>query len=100
MTKITNTARGERFRLRGHKIEVFGRSIGLPASRIGRIALGIALLIGGLFSFLPVLGIWMIPVGLLVLSVDLALVRRWRRRAVVRWYGREKTDEVRENEPQ
>jgi hypothetical protein len=47
----------------------------------------VAFLIGGVFSILPVLGLWMFPVGILILSVDLPPVRRFRRRLVA-WYGR------------
>ena len=57
----------------------------LPQSRNLRIAAGILLVIGGLFGFLPVLGFWMIPLGLIILSVDLPLVRRLRRRIEVKW---------------
>ncbi len=46
---------------------------------------GVWLVTGGVFSFLPVLGLWMLPVGLLILSVDFASVRRFRRRTTVRW---------------
>jgi hypothetical protein len=60
------------------------RSISLPASRAVRIALGGALIAGGFVGFLPVLGFWMLPLGILILSV----VRRWRRRAVVWWHRR------------
>ena len=68
----------------------FGRfSIPIPASRPMRIGFGIGLCIGGLLGFLPILGFWMIPLGLLVLSIDLATVRRFRRRLEVRW-GRRK----------
>ena len=42
------------------------------------------LVIGGILGFLPVLGFWMIPLGILFLSVDLHIVRRWRRRMEVR----------------
>jgi hypothetical protein len=56
----------------------------LPESRAGRTVLGLALVFGGLFSFLPVLGIWMLPLGLFVLSVDWAFIRRRRRLAEVR----------------
>jgi hypothetical protein len=31
--------------------------------------------VGGLFSFLPVLGFWMLPAGLLLLAVDLPVLR-------------------------
>lgn len=66
-------------------IEIFGRRLPLPANRGWRIALGSGLVAGGLLGFLPILGFWMIPLGLLVLSVDLIVVRRWRRRTTVKW---------------
>ena len=53
-----------------------------------RVAMGFALILGGLLGpFLPILGIWMIPMGLVLLSVDFpiagrisaALGRAWRR---------------------
>jgi hypothetical protein len=61
--------------------------IPLPGHRLGRIAIGVLLIIGGLLGFLPVLGFWMIPLGLAVLSYDIPAVRRARRRAVV-WFHR------------
>ncbi|MEZ5326656.1 MAG: hypothetical protein R3F19_16540 [Verrucomicrobiales bacterium] len=57
----------------------------LPKSPVLRISLGAALVIGGVFGFLPVVGYWMIPLGLIVLSVDIPSVRRWRRKLEVRW---------------
>lgn len=51
------------------------------------MVLGSALVIGGVAGFLPILGFWMLPLGLIVLSIDLALVRRHRRRLQV-WWGR------------
>ncbi len=51
----------------------------IPASRGGRLLLGGALILGGVLGFLPILGVWMIPLGLLVLSVDFPTVRRFRR---------------------
>lgn len=41
-----------------------------------RIGLGILLLLGGFLWFLPILGLWMVPLGLLVLSVDFPWARR------------------------
>ncbi len=73
-------ASGSRPRLR-----LFGRQLPLPASRPWRIALGASLVGGGVLGFLPILGFWMLPLGLFVLSVDSPLVRRWRRRGEVRY---------------
>lgn len=41
-----------------------------------RISAGLLLLLGGTLWFLPILGLWMIPLGLLVLSVDFPWARR------------------------
>ena len=57
----------------------------LPQSRVLRISLGVVLLICGVFGFFPVVGYWMIPLGLLVLSVDIPAVRRGRRKLEVKW---------------
>lgn len=40
-----------------------------------RFPVALLLVAGGLFSFLPVLGIWMLPLGLLLLAVDLPILR-------------------------
>ena len=60
------------------------RYIDLPGSRIARTSLGAGFIVAGTLGFLPVLGFWMVPVGLLVLSADFPAVRRWNRRATVR----------------
>ena len=59
--------------------------IPIPNARGPRITLGIALCLGGLLGFLPVFGFWMIPLGLAVLSVDLPVARRLRRRIEIAW---------------
>lgn len=69
-------------------ISVFGRDFHMPESRGLRIAIGVALCVFGVFGFLPVLGFWMIPLGILVLSYEFASVRRFRRRTVVWWERR------------
>ena len=61
-----------------------------------RLPLAFVFVLGGLLSFLPVLGLWMLPFGLLLLAVDLPLLRgpvsvfliRARRRinVWVRWF--------------
>lgn len=66
-------------------ISILGRDFTMPRSRSKRVALGIGLTILGCFGFLPILGFWMIPLGLLVLSYEFALVRRYRRRGAVSW---------------
>lgn len=47
-----------------------------PWAMVIRIPLGIILVIGGLLSFLPILGLWMLPLGLLLLAVDLPFLQR------------------------
>ncbi|MFC0207851.1 hypothetical protein [Chelativorans intermedius] len=78
---------------RGHKgprphVSLAGRRMPLPRSRIARMVSGGLLVVLGLFGFLPVLGFWMIPAGLLILSYDMATVRRLRRRLEVWWHRR------------
>ena len=46
-----------------------------PGARWIRVPLAILLILGGIFSFLPVLGIWMLPLGLLLLALDLAILQ-------------------------
>lgn len=65
-------------------IVLLGKRIPIPQSVIMRRVLGGGLVIGGSLGFLPVLGFWMIPVGLVVLSHDSHRVRRLRRRSEVR----------------
>lgn len=52
------------------------------------MAIGIILVLFGFLGFLPVLGFWMIPLGLLILSYEFHIVRRLRRRLIVRWERR------------
>jgi purine-cytosine permease-like protein len=65
-------------------IKFAGFNVRVPAHPILRIALGGILVFGGFLGFLPVLGFWMLPLGLVILSIDFALVRRFRRKATVR----------------
>jgi hypothetical protein len=55
-----------------------------PGWHIVRIPLALLLILGGIFSFLPVLGLWMLPLGLLVLAVDIPPLRRQVGDAIVR----------------
>lgn len=66
-------------------------------TRIYRVPLAVLLILGGLLSFLPVLGLWMLPLGILLLALDLPILRgpvtsltiRIRRR-MGRWLHRRK----------
>ena len=46
-----------------------------PAARWVRIPLGIVLVVAGFFGFLPVLGFEFIPLGLLLLAIDVPFLR-------------------------
>lgn len=47
-----------------------------PASRWVRVPTGLLLILGGLASFLPILGLWMLPLGLLLLATDAPFLQR------------------------
>ena len=44
-----------------------------------RLVVGLLLMLGGVFGFLPVLGFWMIPLGLGVAALDVLPLWRWLR---------------------
>lgn len=50
-----------------------------------RKTIGVLLVIGGMLGFLPVLGYWMLPLGLALLAIDFPLARRLNRRSLVWW---------------
>lgn len=63
-----------------------------PSARWVRIPAGLLLIAGGILSILPFLGLWMLPLGLLLLAQDLPFLRRpmrqallWMERHWVRW---------------
>ena len=51
-----------------------------PSSRWVRVPAGVLLIAGGVLSILPLLGIWMLPLGLILLAEDIAPLRRMRDR--------------------
>ena len=53
-----------------------------PASRWARIPAGVLLIVGGFLGFLPFLGFWMLPLGLVLLADDIPPMRRARGRAL------------------
>ncbi|WGD49299.1 hypothetical protein QA641_27115 [Bradyrhizobium sp. CB1650] len=60
-----------------------------PSSRWVRIPSGALLVVGGVLSFLPVLGIWMLPLGLALLAEDVPALRASRSK-VLDWVERRK----------
>lgn len=70
-----------------------------------RVPIALLLILGGVFSFLPVLGVWMLPLGLLLLALDVPVLRpfisgaiiRLRRRTTVwlRWWRRRRLSNAR-----
>jgi hypothetical protein len=81
------------------RVRIFNRHWHLPESKPIRIGLGILLIALGLLGFLPVLGFWMIPLGLLVLSIDIPIVRRWRRQLAVWWHRDRKAGKAEAHPP-
>jgi hypothetical protein len=66
-----------------------------PSSRWVRIPIALLLIIGGVVGFLPVLGFWMIPLGLLLLAQDVPFLQRpilralnWLERKWIQWKAR------------
>jgi len=60
-------------RLQGHMPDWAGRNfdrLRKPEAVWVRVPAGIALIGGGVLSFLPVLGLWMLPVGVALLACD------------------------------
>ncbi|OGI66117.1 MAG: hypothetical protein A2W18_03200 [Candidatus Muproteobacteria bacterium RBG_16_60_9] len=71
-----------------------------------RKTIGVLLVIGGLLGFLPVLGYWMLPLGLALLAIDFPIARRLHRRLIVWWekqrrrFFRERTAATARRSPQ
>ena len=47
-----------------------------PSSRLVRIPMAILLILGGIFSILPVLGLWMLPLGLVLFAQDVPVLQK------------------------
>lgn len=54
-----------------------------PSHRLVRMAAGLLLVVGGVFSILPVLGAWMLPLGLLLLAMDFPPLERPVNRVII-----------------
>lgn len=68
-------------------IKIGSYSWTLPDWAPARILAGLLLVIGGFLGFLPVLGFWMIPLGIAILAYDFPVVRLLRQKLVVWWRG-------------
>ena len=58
-----------------------------PSSRWARIPSGVLLMIGGCLAILPVLGLWMLPLGMVLLAEDVQMLRRLTGRSLA-WLER------------
>ncbi len=47
-----------------------------PSSRLVRIPMAILLIAGGIFSILPVFGLWMLPLGLVLFAQDVPVLQK------------------------
>jgi hypothetical protein len=54
-----------------------------PSSFAVRLVVALLLILGGIFSYLPVLGLWMLPLGLLFIALDVTLLQKPRPRVGV-----------------
>lgn len=62
-------------RLAPAKVSRLIRWLRKPSLAILRWTVALLLVVGSVFSFLPVLGIWMLPLGLLLIAEDVPLLR-------------------------
>ena len=58
------------------------RFVRQPSCRWLRIPMGLLLIVGGVLSFLPIAGLWMLPTGLALLADDVRPLRALRSRAL------------------
>jgi hypothetical protein len=64
------------------RMQAITRWLRKPACRWERLPAGILLIIGGCLAILPVFGLWMFPLGLMLLADDVPPLRRFRDRAL------------------
>ena len=61
-----------------------------PSQRWLRITVGTLLIIGSLLSILPIFGLWMLPLGLVLLAEDVPFLRRLTDR-ILEWIERRRS---------
>jgi hypothetical protein len=67
------------------------RGVIAPGRMWLRLPLAVVFILGGFLGFLPVLGFWMLPLGLILLAVDVPRLRPWVGALMVRgraWWRR------------
>jgi hypothetical protein len=71
-----------------------------PSSKWVRFPLALLLMLGGVFSILPVLGLWMLPLGMLLIAQDVPVLEKpvakslgWIER---KWMERERKKQFKE----
>ena len=57
-------------------VSQFIRWLRMPSSFAVRLLIALLLILGGIFSFLPVLGVWMLPLGLLLIAQDVPSLQK------------------------
>lgn len=71
-----------------------------PSSILVRIPLAILLMLGGIFSIFPVLGLWMLPLGLVLFAQDVPFLQTPMARALGwierKWIERQRAKAERE----
>jgi hypothetical protein len=58
------------------KVSGFIRWLRKPSSFAVRLVVAFLLILGGIFSFLPLLGIWMLPLGLMLIAQDVPFLQK------------------------
>jgi hypothetical protein len=58
------------------RVSRFIRWLREPSSFWVRVIVAVLLILGGVFSFLPVLGLWMLPLGLLLIAQDVPVLQK------------------------
>lgn len=79
MTTTTRAELNRYFEMIDRRVPIsvsqFIRWLRMPSSFAVRLVIAILLILGGIFSFLPVLGLWMLPLGLLLIAQDVPLLQ-------------------------
>ena len=77
-----------------------------PSARWARIPAAVLLILGGVLSILPILGLWMLPLGLILLAEDIPALHRsrarlldWLERRRPHWFASDVSIDTPERQP-